>query len=85
MKKLTAVAAGLTLLTLSLGIEPALARHGHGGFASGGAHFGHFGGHAGFARVGPARTSRSGTITTSAMGASWWSAIPMPTAAAVTG
>jgi hypothetical protein len=54
MKKLAAAAAAsLALLTLSLS-EPALARHGHGGFV-GGAHFSHFGGHPGFARVGPAR------------------------------
>jgi hypothetical protein len=56
MKKLAAAAAvGLALLTLSLGIEPALARHGHGGFVGGGTHFGHFGGHPGFARLGPSR------------------------------
>ena len=56
MKKLAAAAAaGLALLTLSLSIEPALARHGHAGFVGGRAHLSHFGGHAGFARVGPAR------------------------------
>ena len=59
IKLASAAVAGLAMLAFSGGVEPAFARHGHGGghggFSMGRAHFGHVGGYRGVSRVGPAR------------------------------